>query len=162
MRAYEYTGWIVRGVAVGLGGWLTVLNATHHHNPDFVWSATATFPVWGKALLDPNFWFGLLSMVGYVSALWCTGAVFDALRERRPFAGQTLKALTLTGLFLLLGALAGLFKFDIKFDDVRRLTGFSVGFTIDDHAIPIAVIGGVFLLIAHQARRLRSELDEIV
>lgn len=162
MRPYAYTGWVVRGLALGLGGWLAVLSATHHHNPDFVWSATASFPVWGKALLDPNFWFGLLSMVGYVSALWCTGAVFDALRERRPFAGQTLKALTLTGLFLLLGALAGLLKFDIKFDDVRRLTGFSVGFTIDDHAIPIAVIGAVFLLIAHQGRRLKSELDEIV
>jgi hypothetical protein len=42
------------------------------------------------------------------------------------------------------------------------MTGFSVGFTIDAHTIPVAVISAVFLLIAHQGRRLQSELDAIV
>jgi hypothetical protein len=110
MRHFARAGWIIRGLALLLGGGLTVISAMHHNNPDFVWSATATFPVWGRAMVDPNFWMGLLSLIGYVSALLCTGGVFDALRERAPFAGQSVKALNLTGLFLLLGALPGMLK----------------------------------------------------
>ncbi len=162
MKNFAHAGWITRVLALLLGGGLAMLSAINYHSPDFVWSATTAFPAWGRALCDPNFWFGLLSMIGYVSALWCTGAVFDALRTRLPFAGQSLKALTLTGFFLLLGSVSAMLKFDIRFNDIRHVSGFSAGFTIDDHTIPVAVIGVVFLLIARQARRLRSELDAIV
>lgn len=157
-----HSGRITRLVALALGVYMLVLHAVYYSNPAFVWSATAQMPSIIRSFLDPNFWFQILTTAGYVAALWTSGALFDTLNEKVPFQVKSIIALKYIGIFLILGAMAAMLKFDLTLNDVKRSAGFTAGFTLNDHDIPIAVIGCAFFLIAYQAKRLRTRLDQFV
>ncbi|MGZ3298179.1 MAG: hypothetical protein ACXU8O_04120 [Asticcacaulis sp.] len=156
------SGRMTRLAALALGAYLLSIHALYYRNPGFVWSMAAGLPQPVRACLDPNFWFQMLTMAGYVAALWFAGALFDTLNDKLPFQEKAITALKSIGLSLLVGALAAMIKFDLMLNDVRHMAGFTAGLSLNDHDVPIAVIGAAFFMVAYQARRIRTRLDQFV
>jgi hypothetical protein len=143
---------IVVVVALGLFFWPGVARLLHIEGAG------------AAAMMEPEYWVGLVAPSFFLGALLMSSRVFDRIHRGDGFGPAMVRGLREIGACLILGAFAAtvvqpsvLLLMGNGFTEMR-----GVRFNYDVENLTVALIGFVFLALARQGQALQSKLDEFV
>lgn len=116
------------------------------------------------SMMTPVYWISLLAPIFFLTALWAASGVFVRIDRGDDFGPAMVRGLRDIGWCLMLGAWAAIVAqpslIYLMGNGFRELRG--VRFDLNVENLTLALVGMVFVVLARQGQKLKTELDEFV